>query len=109
MNPSDSGHSETNNRGLIFNIQPFAIHDGPGIRTTVFMKGCPLTCAGCCNPDGLNAFPEIITRDIKCIRCGKCVQACPAGAITIDEGGRAIDRAICISALSVPQCVPAEP
>jgi len=76
--------------GVVFNIQRFSIHDGPGIRTTVFLKGCPLRCGWCSNPESARLGPEIITRDAKCIRCGKCVEACSRQAITIVENTRTI-------------------
>ncbi len=106
MDTSDVCRSKSGERGWIFNIQPFSIHDGPGIRTTVFMKGCPLTCEWCCNPDSWNTFPDILTRDIKCICCGRCVQACPIGAIAIDEGRRVIDRATCDLCLECAKVCP---
>ena len=81
--------------GVVFNIQRFSLHDGPGIRTTVFLKGCPLRCAWCSNPESLRTHPEIITRDVKCIRCAKCVEACPEQAITIVENTRAIQWEKC--------------
>jgi pyruvate formate lyase activating enzyme len=89
--------------GLIFNIQPFSIHDGPGIRTTVFMKGCPLSCEWCANPDGRHQQAELLTRDVKCVRCGNCVEACPSGAITVDEDLRRIDWARCDLCLQCAQ------
>lgn len=82
-------------RGVVFNIQRFSIHDGPGIRTTVFLKGCPLRCGWCSNPESIRLSPEIITRDIKCIRCGKCVEACSQQAITIVENTRIIQWEKC--------------
>ncbi len=84
------------NKGLVFNIQRFSIHDGPGIRTTVFMKGCPLRCIWCSNPESQDFFPNLIVRDINCKGCGACVKACPRGAITmILAEGRKIDWSLC--------------
>ncbi len=77
-------------RGVVFNIQRFSIHDGPGIRTTIFLKGCSLHCEWCSNPESIRLSPEIIARDIKCIRCGKCVDACSQQAITVIENTRII-------------------
>lgn len=68
-------------KGLIFNIQRFSIHDGPGIRTVIFFKGCPLNCPWCCNPESKNRFPEIGYSINKCIRCRECVNSCPKKAI----------------------------
>ena len=81
--------------GVVFNIQRFSIHDGPGIRTTVFLKGCPLRCGWCSNPESMSPYPEIISRDIKCIRCGKCVEACSQQAITVVENTRIIQWEKC--------------
>ena len=81
-----------NNTGVVFNIQRFSIHDGPGIRTTVFMKGCPLKCAWCSNPESQAALPQLMVRDIKCVACGHCAKVCPTRAITLSKnGGRQID------------------
>lgn len=83
--------------GIIFNIERFAIHDGPGIRTLVFLKGCPLRCLWCSNPDGQNAEPEILFDTDLCNRCGECVDVCPLGIIekTHGAGKLLIDRAQC--------------
>lgn len=63
--------------GICFQIQRFSIHDGPGIRTTVFLKGCPLSCSWCHNPEGRSGRPEIHLLEERCIRCGACVEVCP--------------------------------
>lgn len=83
--------------GTIFNIQRFSIHDGPGIRTTVFFSGCSLRCFWCHNPEGLNLKPQIQFTSGRCTLCGACVAACPAGAQQIDEaaGVRVYQRSRC--------------
>lgn len=63
--------------GTIFDIQRFSLHDGPGIRTLVFMKGCPLRCEWCSNPESQNPRPELMFFEEKCIRCGACLEVCP--------------------------------
>lgn len=92
--------------GLIFNIQRFSIHDGPGIRTTVFMKGCPLKCKWCSNPESIATYPEIMTYDEKCLSCRKCLESCSVEAIFFSERGREIDRAKCNYCLQCAQVCP---
>lgn len=82
--------------GMVLNIQRFSVHDGPGIRTLVFMKGCPLRCSWCSNPESQKGAVELGFFQSRCIGCGACLEACPSGAITLSEGGQAItDRDIC--------------
>lgn len=69
--------------GTVFNIQKYSIHDGPGIRTTVFLKGCPLTCLWCHNPESIAPQTEIIYWENKCIGCKDCVNTCPYGAMQV--------------------------
>ncbi|MFW6309314.1 MAG: glycyl-radical enzyme activating protein [bacterium] len=68
-------------KGTIFDIQRFSIHDGPGIRTTVFFKGCPLNCLWCHNPESINKYPELSYDKLKCIGCNLCLEVCSQKAI----------------------------
>ena len=69
-------------KGYVFDIQRYSIHDGPGIRTTIFLKGCSLTCPWCSNPESQNLYPEIAFFETRCIDCGVCVASCPQSAIS---------------------------
>jgi pyruvate formate lyase activating enzyme len=71
-----SGNDTNMLRGLVFNIQKYSLHDGPGIRTTVFLKGCPLCCAWCHNPEGIAPRPELVVVEGRCKVCGECRKAC---------------------------------
>ncbi|HEY8909925.1 MAG TPA: glycyl-radical enzyme activating protein [Desulfosporosinus sp.] len=73
-------------RGKIFNIMKYSIHDGPGIRTTVFFKGCPLRCQWCHNPEGQGLGQELMYRPDRCVGCGQCLEICPSGATISTEG-----------------------
>ncbi len=75
-------------QGIIFNMQRFSIHDGPGIRTTVFLKGCPLNCAWCHNPESQYPLPEVMVRAERCQGCGACVRVCGQGSAHIKDGRR---------------------
>jgi len=82
--------------GCVFDLKRYSIHDGPGIRTTVFLKGCALRCLWCHNPESIHAGPELMHWPSRCVRCHACVKACPTGAIYADASGAvAIDRAKC--------------
>ena len=90
------------NTGMIFDIKRFAVRDGPGIRTTVFLKGCPLSCWWCHNPEGIYDKKEIIFYDYKCMDCGKCIDICPQNAILKIGTNYLRNYNICISC---GQCV----
>ena len=82
--------------GTVFNIQRFSLHDGPGIRTIVFLKGCPLSCKWCSNPESQGVKPVIMYNESECMHCGRCVSACKRGAIDPQNPGH-IDRSKCVS------------
>jgi pyruvate formate lyase activating enzyme len=81
--------------GLVFDLMHFSTRDGPGIRTTVFLKGCPLHCAWCHNPESQSPQPEVILRPNLCIACGECISVCPEDAISQVNGVMAYDRSRC--------------
>lgn len=81
--------------GIIFDIMRYAIHDGPGVRTTVFMKGCPLRCIWCHNPEGISSTYDLAYFDYKCISCKTCAKICPAKAIKFEGNKQIIDRNAC--------------
>jgi pyruvate formate lyase activating enzyme len=81
--------------GVVFNIQRCSLHDGPGIRTTVFLKGCPLSCFWCQNPESQSGDPEILLDRRKCTLCGACLQACRNRAVRLAGGELVLDRAVC--------------
>ena len=94
--------------GIIFDIKRYAIHDGPGIRTTVFMKGCPLACRWCHNPEGIKAAPFLVYKKEKCIRCGECVEICPEQALRLEEEGVFPSGSPCTKCFTCTEICPAE-
>ncbi|QSX05332.1 glycyl-radical enzyme activating protein [Sedimentibacter sp. zth1] len=83
------------NKALIFNIQKFSLHDGQGIRTTIFFKGCPLNCKWCHNPEGINIAKEIMHDNAKCTLCRVCIDNCPSNAISIQNNNILTDNLLC--------------
>jgi len=99
-------------QGTIFDIRKFSVHDGPGIRTTVFLKGCPLSCAWCHNPESQSFQPEIMYWEQRCVHCGKCIAICTTGAIVAEEVEGNIrflyNRNRCTNCGDCVACCPAE-
>jgi pyruvate formate lyase activating enzyme len=91
----------------IFNIMRFAVHDGPGIRTAVFFKGCPLSCWWCHNPEGQSFQPDVLYSADRCRACGSCIQACPQHAI-VPEDNRVSTTAACTRCGTCLDFCPAE-
>lgn len=106
----DSTNVRVNNvtnktEGLVSEIQRYSVHDGPGIRTMVFLKGCFLTCPWCCNPESKNPLPLIGYHASKCIGCKQCADICPSGAIYFDKKGMHYNRNSCtVCELCAQEC-----
>lgn len=92
--------------GIIFNIQKFSLHDGPGIRTVVFFKGCPLKCKWCSNPESQSFYRQIMCDCNKCVLCKKCIHCCKDSAISIKNGCVNINSNICTGCLSCVHVCP---
>jgi pyruvate formate lyase activating enzyme len=95
-------------KGTIFNIQRYSIHDGPGIRTTVFFKGCPLQCLWCQNPESQTFQQELFYNKERCTGCGRCLTACPEKAIEIFEGRSRTHRTLCKACGACAEVCPEE-
>lgn len=92
--------------GIIFNIQRFSLHDGPGVRTTVFLKGCPLDCLWCHNPESKSPRLQLAFSEKLCVGCGKCEQVCEHHVHSHDEKGKKIDFDACIACEKCVQACP---
>ena len=93
--------------GRVVETKRFAVHDGPGIRTTLFLKGCPLACRWCHNPETISPRPELGYLARKCVSCGACAAVCPTGAHALVDGAHAFDRSRCTACgACVDACLP---
>lgn len=96
-------------KGLLFDIKKFAVHDGPGMRTAVFFKGCPLRCAWCHNPEGISPRPEVLVFSDRCLKeCRDCLPLCPQGALKKIKGTIVLDRGRCDGCGACAEGCPAE-
>lgn len=109
----DDEQRDLEQRGIVFNIQKYSVHDGPGIRTIVFLKGCALSCHWCSNPESQNPRPELAYNAGRCLeldKCGHCVTACERGAVSHGGDGKpVIDRSLCAGcAMPCAEACPAQ-
>ena len=94
--------------GWVFDIRRYSVHDGPGIRTTVFLKGCPLRCAWCHNPESQSPLPQLLLRPERCLGCGACARVCPHAAIAPDGARFVTDATRCRVCGACVEACPAE-
>ena len=106
MGPEPTETTAQRTTGIVFDIQRFAIHDGPGIRTLVFMKGCPLRCWWCQNPEGLVTSKSLGYFEYRCIQSKRCIPSCPSRALSFDGDSLVIDRAACNECASCVEACP---
>ncbi|MCR4404997.1 MAG: glycyl-radical enzyme activating protein [Candidatus Acetothermia bacterium] len=93
---------------MVFDIKRFALHDGPGTRTTVFLKGCPLRCWWCHNPEGQSGRPEIMFQKNRCDNCGECLRACPEDALAFGDEGLLVNHERCTLCGACAEACPRE-
>ncbi len=108
MNAIAAAASRVSETGLVFNLQRCSIHDGPGIRTTVFFKGCPLRCTWCHNPEGIDRSSEMMVSADRCISCHSCSEVCPIEERGAVPAGVSWDRELCIGCGSCVDACPAD-
>ncbi|WXG41101.1 MAG: glycyl-radical enzyme activating protein [Candidatus Freyarchaeum deiterrae] len=94
--------------GRLFNIQRNSTEDGPGIRTTVFLKGCPMRCLWCQNPEGKKSTPELVWYKVRCIGASDCLRACPQHALKLTPDGMLVDRTLCDACGKCAEVCPAK-
>lgn len=82
-------------KGIVFDVQKFALHDGPGIRTVIFLKGCPFKCVWCCNPESIAPEPQLAYDEARCNQCLECVEHCPTGALKNEGGKLSVTFSLC--------------
>jgi pyruvate formate lyase activating enzyme len=101
--------TDTQVSGIVFNVQKFSVHDGKGIRTLVFLKGCPMRCQWCSNPESQSLKPEHVFNPSRCLTskvCGRCLNACPPGALSLTDGLIRYNRGNCLECFACVQTCP---